>query len=75
MHYTLQLSMYAYLLQQINPDLNIKMLKLIHIDHSNKVEEIEVEYMKKEVEVLLKHYKKQLLIKEELSKDTPIVYW
>lgn len=74
MHYTLQLSMYAYLLQQINPDLNIKMLKLIHIDHSNKVEEIEVEYMKKEVEVLLKHYKKQLLIKEELSKDTPIVY-
>lgn len=47
MHYTLQLSMYAYLLQQINPDLNIKMLKLIHIDHSNKVEEIEVEYMKK----------------------------
>ena len=74
MHYTLQLSMYAYLLQQINTDLNIKMLKLIHIDHSNKVEEIEVEYMKKEVEVLLKHYKKQLLIKEELSKDTPIVY-
>ena len=50
------------------------MLKLIHIDHSNKVEEIEVEYMKKEVEVLLKHYKKQLLMKEELSKDTPIVY-
>ena len=32
-------------IKQINPDLNIKMLKLIHIDHSNKVEEIEVEYM------------------------------
>lgn len=74
MHYTLQLSMYAYLLQQINPDFNIKLLKLIHIDHSDKVEEIEVQYMKKEVEALLKHYKKQLILKEQLSKDTPINY-
>lgn len=74
MHYTLQLSMYAYLLQQYNPEFNIKLLKLIHIDHSDKTTEIEVEYMKKEVEVLLKHYKKQLILKEELAKDTPIIY-
>ncbi len=59
-HYTLQLSLYAYLLQQINPEFNIKLLKLIHVDHNDKVTEYEVEYLKEDVELMLKHYKKQL---------------
>lgn len=73
-HYTLQLSLYAYLLQQINPEFNIKLLKLIHVDHSNKVTEYELEYMKSTVENMLKHYKKQLKVQAELGRNAPIKY-
>ncbi len=74
MHYSLQLSLYAYLLQQINPEFNIKLLKLIHIDHNNKQTDYELEYMKERVEIMLKHYKKQLKIKMELNRNTPVKF-
>lgn len=73
-HYTLQLSLYAYLLQQINPNFNIKLLKLIHVDHSNKITEYELEYMKDEVENMLKHYKKELKVQMELDRIKPVNY-
>ena len=74
MHYTLQLSLYAYLLQQINPEFNIKSLKLIHIDHNNRESEYEIEYIKDTVEIMLKHYKKQLKIQQELERDATIKF-
>jgi len=69
MHYTLQLSLYAYLLKQIDPEYVVKQLKLIHIDHNNKRTDYEVEYLEKDVERMLSHYKKQLKIEMELKKD------
>ena len=57
-HYQLQLSLYAYMLQQINPNYNIKGLKIVHTDHNNKQHEYDCEYLKKDVERMLKHYKK-----------------
>lgn len=47
-HYTLQLSLYAYMLQQINPNFNIKMLKLYHKAKDSEETEIEVPYLKDE---------------------------
>jgi hypothetical protein len=73
-HYTLQLSLYAYLLQQINPEFQIKLLRLIHIDHNNKKTDYDVEYMKDTVELMLKHYKKQLKIQLELDRIKPIIH-
>lgn len=73
-HYQMQLSLYAYLLQTVNPEFSIKGLKLVHIDHSDKITEYEVTYLKDEVIAMLKHYKKQLKIKQELDKNKPIVY-
>lgn len=72
-HYTLQLSTYAYLLQQINPELNIKGLKIVHIDHDNTQHEYDIEYLKDDVERMLKHYKKQLKIRNELNMLKPVV--
>ena len=72
-HYSLQLSLYAYLLQQINPEFNIKSLKLIHIDHDNKQHEYECEYLKDDVERMLKHYKKKLKMELEYNKLKPVV--
>lgn len=63
-HYTMQLSLYAWMLQQINPDFKIKRLCLIHIDRNNKETEIDVEYRKDDVIKMLKSYKKKLQIKK-----------
>jgi hypothetical protein len=34
-HYTLQLSTYAWMIQQVNPNFNIKDLIMVHFDHNN----------------------------------------
>lgn len=73
-HYSLQLSTYAYLLQQIKPELNIKKLTLIHIDHNDKITEYTVDYLKNDVERMLKHYKKLLKQTTVLDRDRPIVF-
>lgn len=52
-HYQLQLSMYAYMLQHLYPKFNIKKLVIIHIDHDDKITEYEVEYLKDHVARLL----------------------
>lgn len=60
MHYSLQLSVYAWMLQKIDPRFVIKKLILIHIDHDNCVTNYECEYLKKDVERMLGYYKNQL---------------
>lgn len=71
-HYQLQLSTYAYLLQQINPEYNIKKLLLYHIDHDGNETIIPCEYLKDDVERMLKHYKKHSKIHDELNRIKPI---
>lgn len=67
-HYTLQLSTYAWILQQIKPEFNIEGLSIIHIDRNGKQTEYPLEYRKDDVERMIKHYKKQLQIKEQLNR-------
>lgn len=59
-HYTLQLSLYAYMLQRINPEFNIKLLRICHIDGEGKETLYDLEYKKEEVIKILKDYKKKL---------------
>ena len=72
-HYALQLSLYAYLLQTLHPEFVIKGLKLIHIDREQKEAEYEVPYLKEDVERMLKHYKRQLKIEQELDRLKPAI--
>lgn len=72
-HYCLQLSTYAYMLQQINPNFEIKMLKLVHFDHEGNQNEYDIPYLKDDVEKMLKHYKKKIKIQKELDKDKPYI--
>lgn len=74
MHYTLQLSTYAWMLQKINPDFVIKKLLLIHYDHKGNVTEHEVEYLKEDVERMCKYYKKQHVLEELKRKRKPIEF-
>lgn len=74
MHYTMQLSTYAYLLQLINPEFNIKTLMIIHYDHDGKETQYSLEYKKQEVEAMLKFYKKQSILEERKESRKPINY-
>lgn len=67
MHYTLQLSTYAWMIQKLNPDFNIKKLIIIHYDHNDNVRTYELDYLKSDVERMLLHYRKQREL--EIKKD------
>lgn len=63
-HYSLQLSLYAWMIQKINPEFNIKLLMLIHYDHDGGCTNHECQYLKDDVERMLAYYKKQMEYEE-----------
>lgn len=73
-HYTLQLSLYAYLLQKINPKFKIKKLVIVHFDHDGNETEYQCDYLKEDVARMLLHYRRDQKIKSELELDKPIVF-
>lgn len=72
-HYQLQLSLYARMLQQRNPNYNIKQLQIIHIDHDGNQNLYEVPYLKSDVDRLIKDYAKKQKINSALERDTPFI--
>lgn len=73
-HYTLQLSTYAWMLQKLNPEFNVKRLMLIHYDHQGHVTEHELDYLKTDVERMCQYYKRQMLLEESREKRKPIIF-
>ena len=73
-HYTLQLSTYAWMIEKINPNFNIKDLIIVHYDHNNKQTIYHLEYLKEDVEKMLRHYKKEALHNKQISKYKKIEY-
>lgn len=74
MHYTLQLSTYAWMIKKNNPQFNIKKLILVYFDHDGNVSTHEVEYLKNEVERMLSQYRKELIQEERASKRKRIEF-
>lgn len=73
-HYQLQLSIYAWMLQQMNPDFTIDGLEIIQIK-DNKVKKVyPVVYLQKEVEHLIKWHLKATKLKAETDKCKEIKY-
>ena len=73
-HYTMQLSTYAWMVQKLNPDFVIKDLILVHFDHQNNQTIYHLDYLKAEVERMLKHHKKEVIKEEQRNKRKPIEY-
>jgi len=73
-HYTLQLSTYAWMIQQVNPNFKIKDLIMVHFDHNNKQTVYHLDYLKDEVEKMLNHYKKQVVRDKQKAKHKRIEY-
>ena len=67
-HYIMQLSTYAWMVQQIHPNYKVKRLTLHWIDHNDKETFIDVPYLKTEVERMIAHYKKHAKVRKELDK-------
>lgn len=59
-HYTLQLSLYAWIIEKNNPDMKCKGLYLLHHDHSDKKTTYKLDYLKDDVVRMLIHYRKQI---------------
>ena len=74
MHYSMQLSLYAWMIQKANPLFNIKMLLLIHIDHDGNVKNYECDYLKADVERMLGYYKTQIKNEEFKKSREKIVF-
>lgn len=71
-HYSLQLSLYAWMISKVNPSFNIKRLAIIHFEHSGNIKFYEVEYLKDDVERMLKEYKKMIKKENRLLRRKPI---
>lgn len=73
-HYTLQLSTYAWMLQQRHPEFVIKDLILNHYDHSYNNTLYHCDYLKNDVERMLAYYKKSVILEESRNKRKRIEY-
>lgn len=73
-HYTLQLSTYAYMIQKLNPNFNIKGLILVHFDHNGNVTQYKLDYLKEEVQRMLYFHKKQVIKDIQKQKRKRIEY-
>ena len=72
-HYSLQLSLYYWIVNKMNPNFHLKGLYLNHIDHSNNVTLYECQYLKDDVERMLAFYKKELEYEEFKKKQEKII--
>lgn len=73
-HYTMQLSMYAWMIQQIDPEAEIESLMLNHYDHNNKNTLYKCDYLKDDVERVIKHYIKETIKEQQRAKRKRIEY-
>ena len=73
-HYTLQLSTYAFMIQKLNPNFNIKGLILVHFDHNGNVTQYKLDYLKEEVQRMLYFHKKQVIKNMQKEKRKRIEY-
>lgn len=73
-HYTLQLSTYAWMVQQLRPDLNLQDIIMVHFDHNGKQTVYHLDYLKDEVEKMFKHYKKEVAKEKQRTRYKRIEY-
>lgn len=73
-HYNLQLSTYAWMIQQYHPEFDVEDLILIHFRPDGKQDIYHLEYLKDEVEAMIKHHHKKLLHEKKMQKYNKIEY-
>lgn len=72
--YNMQLSTYAWMIQQLHPDWVCKDLVLVHFDHNNNMTTYKMEYLKPQVEKMLTFWKKESVLEEHRANRKRIEY-
>lgn len=72
--YQLQLSLYAKMIQRLDPKLEIGQLTIVQIENLKKKKEFPVAYLEDEVENLINYYIKHTRLENEFKKCRPIQY-
>lgn len=72
--YNMQLSTYAWMIQQLHPDWTCKELVLVHFDHKNNMTTYKMEYLKSQVEKMLTFWKKETVLEEHKANRKRIEY-
>lgn len=73
-HYALQLSTYAWMIQQLDPVYEIEDLVLVHFDHEDNTTVYHMPYLKDEVIKMLAFYKKESVLADNKKKRQRIEY-
>lgn len=73
-HYALQLSTYAWMIQQLDPAYEIEDLVLVHFDHEDNMNVYHMPYLKDEVIKMLTFYKKESVLADSRKKRQRIEY-
>ena len=73
-HYALQLSTYAWMIQQLDPAYEIEDLVLVHFDHEDNMTVYHMPYLKDEVIKMLTFYKKESVLADSRRKRQRIEY-
>lgn len=73
-HYAMQLSTYAWMMQQLNSEYEIEDLVLVHFDHEGHMTVYHMPYLKKEVGLMLGYFKKKTILDESKKKRQRIEY-
>ena len=73
-HYNLQLSTYAWILQQYNPEFEVEDLVLVHFRPDGEQDVYHMDYLKDDVEKMISHYRKKLAHEKLNSKYKKIEY-
>lgn len=73
-HYALQLSTYAWMIQQLDPAYEIEDLVLVHFDHEDNMTVYHMPYLKDEVIKMLAFYKKESALADNRRKRQRIEY-
>jgi hypothetical protein len=72
--YSLQLSLYMYMLKCQNPEFVCKKLMIVQIDDDGNETVYDCEYLEEDVKRLIAHYKRDCYIKSALDLDKPIIF-
>lgn len=73
-HYQLQLSIYAWIIKQLRPDLEVGKLKICWVKDMKLRKVIEVEYLEEDAERLINWHLKSIKLKRETDKCKEIKY-
>lgn len=73
-HYQLQLSLYAWLIKQLRPDLQVGKLKLVWIKDMKVKKVYELDYLEEDIDRLIKWHLKATKLKEKTDQCKDITY-